>query len=55
MKIIRLLSFALGALLVATSAQTQGKLNVIATTEDLAAIAREVGATERIHEWLKTD
>src|SRR5882724_7634228 len=30
-------------LLVATPAGAQGKLNVIATTEDLAAIAREVG------------
>jgi zinc/manganese transport system substrate-binding protein len=31
------------ALLVATSSRAQGKLNVIATTEDLASIAREVG------------
>src|SRR6266849_5531547 len=31
------------ALLVATSSHAQGKLNVIATTEDLASIAREVG------------
>jgi zinc/manganese transport system substrate-binding protein len=30
-------------LLAATGARAQGKLNVIATTEDLAAIAREVG------------
>ncbi len=35
---------ALGAaFLVSTSAQAQGKLNVITTTEDLASIAREVG------------
>jgi len=31
------------ALLVATTSRAQGKLNVIATTEDLASIAREVG------------
>src|SRR5882724_9191178 len=31
-------------LLVATPAGAQGKLNVIATTEDLASIAREIGA-----------
>jgi len=31
------------ALLLATSSHAQGKLNVIATTEDLASIAREVG------------
>jgi len=31
------------ALLVATTSRAQGQLNVIATTEDLAAIAREVG------------
>src|SRR5437868_14493180 len=31
------------ALLVATGARAQGKLNVIATTEDLASIASEVG------------
>jgi zinc/manganese transport system substrate-binding protein len=31
------------ALLVATASRAQGKLNVIATTEDLASIAREVG------------
>jgi len=31
------------ALLVATPSRAQGKLNVIATTEDLASIAREVG------------
>src|SRR5260221_876393 len=30
-------------LLVGTGARAQGKLNVIATTEDLASIAREVG------------
>src|ERR1700746_922767 len=34
----------LGAtLLAATASRAQGKLNVMATTEDLAAIAREVG------------
>ncbi len=32
-----------GALLVATVSHAQGNLNVIATTEDLASIAREVG------------
>jgi zinc/manganese transport system substrate-binding protein len=31
------------ALLVATPLRAQGKLNVIATTEDVASIAREVG------------
>jgi zinc/manganese transport system substrate-binding protein len=31
------------ALLVATPSRAQGKLNVIATTEDLASIAREIG------------
>ncbi len=31
------------ALLVATTSRAQGKLNVIATTEDLASIAREIG------------
>src|ERR1700694_1600688 len=31
------------ALLVATASRAQGKLNVIATTEDLASIARDVG------------
>ena len=35
--------FAAVALAVAASAFAQGKLNVVATTEDLAAIAREVG------------
>src|SRR5881628_2661820 len=34
---------ALGALLIATSARAQSKLNVVTTTEDLASIAREVG------------
>src|SRR6266496_5119860 len=41
-----LLHGVLGALLIATAAtpaRAQGKLNVIATTEDLASIAREVG------------
>jgi zinc/manganese transport system substrate-binding protein len=37
------LALALAALLLATPAHAQGKLNVITTTEDLAAIAREVG------------
>src|ERR1700687_3617696 len=31
------------ALLVATASRAQSKLNVVATTEDLASIAREVG------------
>src|SRR5579864_7551312 len=39
----RVIAGALGALLVATPSHAQGKLNVIATTEDLASIAREVG------------
>ena len=39
----RLLISMLGAMLVAGSAGAQSKLNVITTTEDLAAIAREVG------------
>jgi zinc/manganese transport system substrate-binding protein len=34
---------AAAALLIATSAFAQGKLNVVATTEDLASIAREIG------------
>src|SRR5437764_7226391 len=33
----------LGALLIAIPARAQSKLNVVATTEDLASIAREVG------------
>src|SRR6188474_1980556 len=33
----------IGISLIASIAQAQGKLNVITTTEDLAAIAREVG------------
>jgi zinc/manganese transport system substrate-binding protein len=40
----RLIVAVLGAaLLIATPSRAQGKLNVIATTEDLASIAREVG------------
>ena len=40
----RVIVGVLGAtLLVATASRAQGKLNVIATTEDLASIAREVG------------
>src|SRR6202795_1661382 len=40
----RIIVSVLGAvLLVATTSHAQGKLNVIATTEDLASIAREVG------------
>jgi zinc/manganese transport system substrate-binding protein len=39
----RILVGVLGALLIATSARAQGKLNVVATTEDLASIAREIG------------
>ena len=40
----RFIAGVLGAaLLVATASRAQGKLNVIATTEDLASIAREVG------------
>jgi zinc/manganese transport system substrate-binding protein len=39
----RILVGALGALLIATSARAQSKLNVVTTTEDLASIAREVG------------
>jgi zinc/manganese transport system substrate-binding protein len=39
----RVIAGALGALLVATPSHAQGKLNVIATTEDLASIAREIG------------
>ena len=39
----KLLISMLGAMLVAGSAGAQSKLNVITTTEDLAAIAREVG------------
>src|SRR3954463_881590 len=41
MKKALLLLFA--ALLASVPARAQGKLNVVATTEDLAAIAREVG------------
>jgi zinc/manganese transport system substrate-binding protein len=41
---IRKLAFAVAALLVlAAPARAQGKLNVMATTEDLASIGREVG------------
>lgn len=43
MKLTRLFLVTCGVLLAAASTQAQGKLNVIATTEDLAAIAREVG------------
>jgi zinc/manganese transport system substrate-binding protein len=39
-KVILLL---IAALLASIPARAQGKLNVVATTEDLAAIAREVG------------
>src|SRR5436309_8074048 len=39
----KILVGALGALLIATSARAQSKLNVVTTTEDLASIAREVG------------
>jgi zinc/manganese transport system substrate-binding protein len=41
---VRILAALLGLLLMATgSAHAQGKLNVVTATEDLAAIAREVG------------
>jgi len=40
---IRLAALASAILFAATAAFAQGKLNVIATTEDLASIAREVG------------
>jgi ABC-type Zn uptake system ZnuABC Zn-binding protein ZnuA len=43
MKTTRLFLFTIGLLQAAAFAQAQGKLNVVATTEDLAAIAREVG------------
>src|SRR5919202_577001 len=44
MKFYRVFSAVAGVLLLtAGSAQAQGKLNVVTTTEDLAAIAREVG------------
>ena len=36
----------LGLLLIAGSAHAQGKLTVVTTTEDLAAIAREVGGDQ---------
>jgi zinc/manganese transport system substrate-binding protein len=39
----KLLILTLGSMLVAGSARAQPKLNVMTTTEDLAAIAREVG------------
>jgi zinc/manganese transport system substrate-binding protein len=39
----KILVGALGALLIATSARAQSKVNVVTTTEDLASIAREVG------------
>ena len=39
----KLLIWTLGSMLAAGSARAQPKLNVITTTEDLAAIAREVG------------
>jgi zinc/manganese transport system substrate-binding protein len=39
----KLLILVLGSMLFAGSARAQSKLNVITTTEDLAAIAREVG------------
>jgi zinc/manganese transport system substrate-binding protein len=42
-KISSFLILLLGCLLLSTPLQAQSKLNVIATTEDLAAIAREVG------------
>jgi zinc/manganese transport system substrate-binding protein len=43
MKIKICLAVLLALLMVSLPARAQGKLNVIATTEDLAAIAREVG------------
>jgi zinc/manganese transport system substrate-binding protein len=43
MKIRVIVGVLWAALLVATSSHAQGKLNVMATTEDLASIAREVG------------
>src|SRR5436309_7354356 len=39
----KILVGALGALLIATSARAQSKLNVVTATEDLASIARDVG------------
>src|SRR5437773_6872836 len=44
MNIRTLLAALLGAVFLATApAHAQGKLNVVATTEDLASIAREIG------------
>jgi zinc/manganese transport system substrate-binding protein len=43
MKKIRLFSALFAALALSASARAQGKLTVIATTEDLASIAREIG------------
>src|SRR4051812_8652031 len=44
MRILRLMSvLALAVTMTATSSFAQGKVNVVTTTEDLAAIAREVG------------
>jgi zinc/manganese transport system substrate-binding protein len=43
---LRILSAMLGLLLIAGSAHAQGKLTVVTTTEDLAAIAREVGGDQ---------
>ena len=39
----RIISFALLFVAAAATAQAQGKLNVVTSTEDLASIAREVG------------
>src|SRR5579862_5387929 len=43
MKPTWLVSALAGAMLAATSAAAQNKLNVVTTTEDLASIAREIG------------
>jgi zinc/manganese transport system substrate-binding protein len=39
----KVIGLAVGLALAAASAQAQGKLNVVTTTEDLAAIGREIG------------
>src|SRR5438445_12698329 len=43
MKIQRFVTLSVAAMLLAAPVLAQGKLNVMTTTEDLAAIAREVG------------
>jgi zinc/manganese transport system substrate-binding protein len=52
MKVTLIVAVLMSSLLSAVSARAQARLNVIATTEDLAAIAREVGGDRIVVEAL---